>query len=248
MKWGIGPSQKSMEHCVPIALFTFLLTLFPSVVQGQQRFFSHQPGPPLVQPNQQAFVSPGAICQPVFSEGSWHWQRSPEQEQRRIQRLYNVHCVRCHGVSGRGVWDIPDVPDFTNTRWQSSRSLHDLARLTLEGRGACMPAFKGIVTIEEAYAIGRMLQKFDDPPQERPPQKMGSLPSPNSGAAHVVPSHFSKAVPSQVNSGVLLQTNPTPTLRKNLWGPPSSENRWRGLPPLQYPRITNGSTTYPTSR
>ena len=36
--------------------------------------------------------------------------------------LYNRYCIRCHGVDGRGVWDIPDVPDFTNVRWQESRS------------------------------------------------------------------------------------------------------------------------------
>ena len=48
--------------------------------------------------------------------GDWHWSRSPEQEKRVVVALYNRYCVRCHGVDGKGVWDIPDVPDFTNVR------------------------------------------------------------------------------------------------------------------------------------
>ena len=36
--------------------------------------------------------------------------------------LFNRYCVRCHGIDGRGVWDIPDVPDFANGVWQATRS------------------------------------------------------------------------------------------------------------------------------
>ncbi len=46
--------------------------------------------------------------------GTWYWLRSPDQEKRVVAGLYNRYCIRCHGVDGRGVWDIPDVPDFTN--------------------------------------------------------------------------------------------------------------------------------------
>ena len=92
--------------------------------------------------------------------GEWYWMRSPEEEKRIIISLYNRYCIRCHGVDGRGVWDIPDVPDFANGRWQASRSDHDLARLTLEGRGACMPAFRGVLTLEQAWAMARYLRTF----------------------------------------------------------------------------------------
>jgi mono/diheme cytochrome c family protein len=86
--------------------------------------------------------------------------RSPEQEKRVVISLYNRYCIRCHGVDGRGVWDIPDVPDFTNGRWQASRSDGQLVRGTLEGRGACMPAFRGTLTLEEAWAMARYLRTF----------------------------------------------------------------------------------------
>ncbi len=104
------------------------------------------------------------VCSPPCGDeewaGEWYWMRSPEQEQRVVAALYNRYCIRCHGVDGRGVWDIPDVPNFTNARWQASRSDGDLARLTLEGRGAVMPPFRGTLTLEEASAMARYLRMF----------------------------------------------------------------------------------------
>jgi mono/diheme cytochrome c family protein len=93
-------------------------------------------------------------------EGTWYWLRSPEQEKRVVSSLYNRYCLRCHGVDGRGVWDIPDVPDFTNVRWQASRSDAQLVRIILEGRGAVMPPFRGTLTLEEAWAMARYLRTF----------------------------------------------------------------------------------------
>jgi mono/diheme cytochrome c family protein len=92
--------------------------------------------------------------------GDWYWLRSPEQEKRVIASLYNRYCLRCHGVDGRGVWDIPDVPDFTNVRWQACRSDAQMARLILQGRGAVMPAFRGTLTLEEAWAMARYIRTF----------------------------------------------------------------------------------------
>lgn len=93
-------------------------------------------------------------------EGTWYWLRSPEQEKRVIISHYNRYCIRCHGVDGRGVWDMPDVPDFTNATWQASRSDPQLVRIILEGRGAVMPPFRGTLTLEEAWAMTRYLRTF----------------------------------------------------------------------------------------
>lgn len=92
--------------------------------------------------------------------GTWYWLRSPDEEKRVIAGLYNRYCIRCHGVDGRGVWDIPDVPDFTNARWQACRSDGQLARLILEGRGAVMPPFRGTLSLEEAWAMARYIRTF----------------------------------------------------------------------------------------
>jgi mono/diheme cytochrome c family protein len=107
----------------------------------------------------------------------WYWLRTPEQEKRVVMNLYNRYCVRCHGVDGRGVWDIPDVPNFANAVWQASRSEDQLARLILEGRGACMPAFRGTVTLEEAWGMARYLRMFVPGTEVSPPEETAPKPS-----------------------------------------------------------------------
>jgi mono/diheme cytochrome c family protein len=92
--------------------------------------------------------------------GTWQWMRSPDEEKRVVSGLYNRYCLRCHFADGRGVWDIPGVPDFTNPHWQDSRSDAQRARIILEGRGAVMPPFRGALSLEEAWAIGRYLHTF----------------------------------------------------------------------------------------
>lgn len=92
--------------------------------------------------------------------GTWYWLRSPDDEKRVVIGLYNRYCIRCHGIDGRGIWDIPDVPNFTNVRWQQSRSDAQLAQIILQGRGAVMPPFRGTLSLEEAWAMGRYLRTF----------------------------------------------------------------------------------------
>ncbi len=92
--------------------------------------------------------------------GTWYWLRSADEEKRVVISLYNRYCIRCHGVDGRGVWDMPDIPNFTNPRWQELRSDGQLARIILEGRGAVMPPFRGTLTLEEAWAMARYLRTF----------------------------------------------------------------------------------------
>ena len=101
-------------------------------------------------------VGPGDIVNADIG-GSWYWVRSPEQERRVVtMSLYNRYCIRCHGVDSSGVWDIPDVPDFTNLVWQETRPDDYRSRVILEERaaGAVMPAFRGTLTLEEASHHG----------------------------------------------------------------------------------------------
>jgi hypothetical protein len=111
--------------------------------------------------------------------GTWYWTRSPEEERRVIIGLYNRYCIRCHGVDGGGVWDIPDVPDFTSARWQACRSDAQLVRAILEGRGAVMPPFRGTMTLEEAWGMARYLRTFvpgteASRPDTKQPEKPGA--------------------------------------------------------------------------
>ena len=92
--------------------------------------------------------------------GAWFWMRSPEQEKVVVMNLYNRYCIRCHGVDGRGIWDMPGVPDFTNVCWQESRTDQELVRIIIEGRGAVMPPFRGALALDEAWGMARYLRSF----------------------------------------------------------------------------------------
>jgi hypothetical protein len=105
------------------------------------------------------FPGPGDIID-ADTGGQWYWMRSPEQERRVVMQLFYRYCVRCHGADGRGVWDIPDVPDFANIVWQATRPDAYRTRVILEGRGAVMPSFRGTLTLEEACAMARYLHTF----------------------------------------------------------------------------------------
>jgi hypothetical protein len=113
--------------------------------------------------------------------GTWYWLRSPEQEKRVVANLYNRYCIRCHGVDGRGIWDIPGVPNFANAGWQATRSDGQLARAIVEGRGAVMPPFRGTLALEEAWAMARYLRSFvpgTEPPRPEnvQPEKSNKMP------------------------------------------------------------------------
>jgi len=114
--------------------------------------------------------------------GTWYWMRSPEDEKRVVMGLFNRYCIRCHGIDGRGVWDIPGVPDFTNVRWQASRSDAQIARIVMEGRGSVMPPFRGALNLEEAWAMARYLRTFV-PGTEASRPDMGQPQKPASTAA-----------------------------------------------------------------
>ena len=104
--------------------------------------------------------APDQCLAPAGWAGEWYWMRSPDQEQRVVMGLYNRYCIRCHGIDGRGVWDIPDVPDFTDPRWQASRPDPQIVNILMEGRGAVMPTFRGTLTLEETCAMARYLRTF----------------------------------------------------------------------------------------
>jgi len=103
-------------------------------------------------------VPPGQI--ETLNGGAWYWMRSPEQEKTVVMNLYNRYCIRCHGVDGRGVWDIPGIPDFTDVRWQNYRTDAEIVRIIIEGRGAVMPQFRGALALDEAWGLAHYLRSF----------------------------------------------------------------------------------------
>jgi hypothetical protein len=110
--------------------------------------------------------------------GPWYSLGSPEEQQRVGRDLFNRHCIRCHGPAGKGAWDIPNVPDFTNPAWQASRPDDHIATIILEGRGAVMPPFRGTLRVDEALAIARHLRTLErGAEQSRPDLKSPEKPA-----------------------------------------------------------------------
>jgi glucose/arabinose dehydrogenase/mono/diheme cytochrome c family protein len=89
-----------------------------------------------------------------------------------IAKVYNVNCARCHGVSGVG--DGPDselleaeIPDFTSSEFQTSRTNEELdlvIRMGGEAGGLSfeMPPWEGFLTENELVEIIDYLRTFQD--------------------------------------------------------------------------------------
>jgi mono/diheme cytochrome c family protein len=165
----------------------------------------------------------GETCQnlsPAGFAGSWYWMRSPDQERRVVMALYNRYCIRCHGIDGRGVWDIPDVPDFTDARWQASRPDPQIVNIIMEGRGACMPPFRGTHTLEEACAMAGYLRTFV-PGTEISRPEVGRGGGPHGGTeAATPPTPPATSVPPAAPQPTL-----APGVRPTSFVVPSSANR-----------------------
>jgi hypothetical protein len=152
-------------------------------------------------------TGPGDIIN-ADTGGSWYWMRSPEQERRVVLSLFNRYCIRCHGVDGRGVWDIPDVPDFANVVWQTTRPDDYRTRVILEGRGAVMPAFRGTLTLEEACAMARYLHTFTPGNEVSRPGLGPAAAAPPAAGAPASPAAGAPASPGPV------APTPAPTSNK----------------------------------
>jgi cytochrome c oxidase cbb3-type subunit 3 len=76
-------------------------------------------------------------------------------------KVYRTTCLLCHDVDGRGELgreNAPSIPDFTDTRWQASRSDGELSHSILEGKGKAMPRMKaklGSVDVKLMVAVVR---------------------------------------------------------------------------------------------
>jgi cbb3-type cytochrome c oxidase subunit III len=76
--------------------------------------------------------------------------------------LYAAKCGTCHGKDGRGIpnWRSKGQPDFTDAKWQKSRTDAQIADATKNGKGKYMPAFKAKMSDEEISAVVARIRGF----------------------------------------------------------------------------------------
>ncbi len=98
--------------------------------------------------------------------------------------VYRASCVLCHDVDGRGEVGregAPGIPDFTDSKWQSTRSDAQLSQSILEGKGKAMPRMKNklgsvdvklMVAMVRAFAGGKLVIE-----EEHEPASSGAKPA-----------------------------------------------------------------------
>lgn len=76
--------------------------------------------------------------------------------------IYVAKCAICHGKDGHGLpnWRSKGQPDFTDAKWQKSRTDAQIADATKNGKGKFMPAFKAKMSDEEITAVVARIRAF----------------------------------------------------------------------------------------
>jgi mono/diheme cytochrome c family protein len=77
---------------------------------------------------------------------------------KAIAALYETQCAKCHSSNGKGLESL-QPPDFTDPKWQASRTNKQLADGINNGVGI-MPGFKGALKPAEVTAMVRYVRAF----------------------------------------------------------------------------------------
>jgi len=84
-------------------------------------------------------------------------------------QIYRAYCLACHDSDGRGRSiraAMPDMPDFTEAKWQASRSDADFKKAILDGKGKFMPPLKNKLSPGEADQAVAYVRAFSGGKQE----------------------------------------------------------------------------------
>jgi len=80
--------------------------------------------------------------------------------------LYQNSCARCHGADGhnpRLQVVFPDLPDFTNAKWQAAHTAAEFKKVILHGGKDGMPAYQGDLQTITAGELVQYLRGFARP-------------------------------------------------------------------------------------
>jgi mono/diheme cytochrome c family protein len=88
---------------------------------------------------------------------------SPQDNLKAARAVYERRCAMCHGTDGTGrdTRDTtPEIPDFTNRRWQDRRTKAQLKVSVLDGRGTHMPGFRGKISDSQVKDLIELIRTF----------------------------------------------------------------------------------------
>jgi mono/diheme cytochrome c family protein len=175
-----------------------------------------KPEAPAAAPKPEAVAAPAAAPEPARGG------LSPAQ-------FYRAICIACHDGDGRGTIvrkAMPAIPDFTDPRWQSSRTDAELQHTMLEGKGQLMLPMKdkfalARTDVKEMVAFVRGFEPGRPAVATVPqPQPASSEPAPAGPPGAAPP----EAAPSPSSSSALAMAlaAPAPELPAGLLPPSAS--------------------------
>ncbi len=74
-----------------------------------------------------------------------------------------MRCLKCHGANGKGspMRDtLPEIPDFTRSRWHQKRTDGQLLASILSGKGKGMPPFERKLSKKQAQGLVTYIRLF----------------------------------------------------------------------------------------
>jgi ubiquinol-cytochrome c reductase cytochrome b subunit len=89
--------------------------------------------------------------------------KTPVKAEMTPAQIYRAYCLACHDSDGRGQIArkaMPDLPDFAQEKWQSTRSDSDLKKSILEGKGKFMMAMKDKLSDSDAEQMVKFVRAF----------------------------------------------------------------------------------------
>jgi mono/diheme cytochrome c family protein len=176
-----------------------------------------------VSPKPEAVAAPAAAPEPARGG------MSPAQ-------LYRAICIACHDSDGRGSIvrkAIPAIPDFTDPKWQSSRTDAELQHTMLEGKGQLMLPMKdkfalARTDVKEMLAFVRGFQPGQPGVATAPqPQPASQETAPTAVAPSVPAASPTAAIPaaspaaSSTSALAMAMAEPAPELPAGLLPPPT---------------------------
>jgi ubiquinol-cytochrome c reductase cytochrome b subunit len=102
-------------------------------------------------------------------------------------QVYRAYCLACHDSDGRGRTvraAMPEMPDFTDAKWQTSRTDADFKKAVLEGKGKFMPALKSKLSAADAdqavayvrgFSGAKQVASIEPPKLPTPPISTGPV-------------------------------------------------------------------------
>jgi len=121
---------------------------------------------------------------------------TPATAQMTPVQVYRAYCLACHDADGKGQTirkAMPDIPDFTDMKWQMSRNDAELQKSVLEGKGKFMLPLKDklgptdaekMIAYVRAFGGGKQFVEVEAPKPAVPPAPIqptivsGPKPSP----------------------------------------------------------------------